>query len=162
MLSLSLSFLSLSHSHSKPVYIHLSVSLSPSTHGVYSVHSATSFPSTRSVWIMPSLLLPLLTALMQQSWSPRVKWVSVPSSTNSPCVREGERVGGQRKVIWINLKRPYLHHFMDKKMYLKQHWQKVSVCVCGFFFQKYSTHLTLDCLHLRQVCQCNTFRIHCL
>lgn len=52
----------------------------------HSLASAISLPSTRSVWMMPSLLLPLLTALMQQSWSPRVKCVSVPSSTNSPCV----------------------------------------------------------------------------
>ncbi|TNN79432.1 hypothetical protein EYF80_010246 [Liparis tanakae] len=37
---------------------------------------------------MPSRFFPLLTAFTQQLWSPSVKCVSVPSSTNSPC---GER-----------------------------------------------------------------------
>lgn len=51
----------------------------------HSAHSAISAPSTISVWMIPSRLLPLLTAFTQQLWSPSVKCVSVPSSTNSPC-----------------------------------------------------------------------------
>lgn len=51
----------------------------------HSMHSAISAPSTISVWMIPSRLFPLLTAFTQQLWSPSVKWVSVPSSTNSPC-----------------------------------------------------------------------------
>lgn len=55
----------------------------------YSTHSAISAPSTIRVWMMPSRLFPLLTAFTQQLWSPSVKWVSVPSSTNSPCRCKG-------------------------------------------------------------------------
>lgn len=52
----------------------------------HSVHSAISVPSTSRVWMIPSRLFPLLTAFTQQLWSPSVKCVSVPSSTNSPAV----------------------------------------------------------------------------
>lgn len=67
---------------SKSLCFHTSVHTHPHSH---SVHSAISVPSTSSVWMMPSRLFPLLTAFTQQLWSPSVKCVSVPSSTNSPC-----------------------------------------------------------------------------
>ena len=57
----------------------------------HSVHSAISAPSTSRLWMMPSRLFPLLTAFTQQLWSPSVKCVSVPSSTNSPCIRKSQK-----------------------------------------------------------------------
>lgn len=65
----------------------------------YSNASGISLSSTMSVWIIPSLLFPLLTALMQQSCAPILKCVSVPSSTNSPWHRNT----GERKVRHPNI-----------------------------------------------------------
>ncbi|KAF3842871.1 hypothetical protein F7725_001720 [Dissostichus mawsoni] len=85
---------SLCFTDSKSLCFHTSVHTHSHSH---SVHSAISVPSTSSVWIMPSRLFPLLTAFTQQLWSPSVKCVSVPSSTNSPCRCEIRKESRQRE-----------------------------------------------------------------
>lgn len=72
------------HTNQISAFIRMYFDTHTHTHS-HSVHSAISVPSTSSVWMIPSRLFPLLTAFTQQLWSPRVKCVSVPSSTNSPC-----------------------------------------------------------------------------
>lgn len=67
-----------------PIYLKMFVPLHSCHSGSYSTISGISWSSIIRVWMIPSLRFPLLTALIQQPWLPIVKWVSVPSSTNSP------------------------------------------------------------------------------
>lgn len=80
----------------------------------HSTHSAISAPSTIRVWMIPSRLFPLLTAFTQQLWSPSVKWVSVPSSTNSPCRCTHMNI----LHMWADLVHLYKSHHLLPYVYL--------------------------------------------
>lgn len=96
-------------SHVRMENTHLHLSRAPQTRicqwwslcQVYCVEAGTFSPSSSNKWTMAFFFLPVLIALMQHSCSPRLKSVSVPSSTNSPW--------GDRRTIKSRIKFPWLN-----------------------------------------------------